>query len=118
MTWKQALEETLDQWYALRDEIGLAPDVELLTDIHAACPLCEKATEVAGDPARRCEVCPLSRQFGSCYPISGEMSESIARHDFAGLADLVDEFIARLEAVRLPFEAEPDPSLVCYVELL
>jgi hypothetical protein len=121
MTWKQALEETLEHWYGIRDSIGLVADLDLLIAVHEVCPVCEKAAEVAGDPVRRCDFCPVAGRFGSCYPIGGQMSERIAEHDLEGLAELVDEFIARLEAAIPPPERDVpwnEEELAHYVEML
>ena len=121
MTWKQALEETLEHWHGIRDSIGLVPELDLLIGVHEVCPVCEKAAEVAGDPVQRCDFCPVAGRFGRCYPIGGEMSERIAEHDLEGLSKLVDEFIARLEAATLPAEMKApwtDEELSHYVEML
>jgi hypothetical protein len=121
MTWNEAVEGTLEAWYGIRDSIGMASDLELLTEINAVCPLCEKAADVATNPVQRCEHCPVARQCGGCYGIGGEMSECIAAHDLEGLAELVDEFIARLEAVRIPVEPgwpPADGEFARYVEML
>jgi hypothetical protein len=101
MNWQAAREDTLSLWRKIRADIGTASKLDLLTDINAVCALCVKAEGEADDPTRRCEVCPAFQQFGGCYGVNALMSERVVEQDWDGLRELVDGFIARLEALEL-----------------
>jgi hypothetical protein len=99
MSWDDARHRELAHWSAVRDAIGTASPVELLTEINAADAFCEKAGEEAGRPAGLCARCRFYQQFGGCRETSGRMSEQVAAGDWDGLRAMVDEFIVRLRAL-------------------
>jgi hypothetical protein len=105
MNWEEARNRDLAHWSAVRDAIGEAEPVELLTQINAADALCEKAREEAGSPLDYCARCRFYQQFGGCREVSGRMSEYVAESDWEGLRALVDEFIAHLRALDVSSSA-------------
>jgi hypothetical protein len=108
MDWESARDRELAHWTAVRDLIGTAAPVELMTEINAADALCEKAKEEAGGPLDYCPRCLFYQQFGGCRMVSGEMSDRAAARDWDGLRKLVDQFIAHLRALRVtPAAAAP-----------
>lgn len=106
MQWRQALDETITLWERIRDGIGSADELQLLSDINAVCSLCEKAdVEAHEEGGRRCDHCLVLRQWGGCQEINGLMSEKVAEKDWDGLRELVDEFIRRLRSTAPPASA-------------
>jgi hypothetical protein len=100
MSWEEARTRELAHWLAIRDGIGTAAPVELLTEINAADAFCERAREeTADDPAGLCSRCLFFQQFGGCRATGGRMSERVAEGDWEGLRALVDEVIGRLRAL-------------------
>jgi len=99
MSWEEARERELAHWTAIRDAIGTASPVELLTEINAADAFCERAQAEADSPVDACTRCRFYQQFGGCYEVSGRMSEKAAAGDWVGLRALVDGFIDQLRAV-------------------
>ena len=98
MSWEEARNREMAHWFAVRDAIGAAAPVELLTEINAADAFCDKAREETGGPFDYCARCLFYQQFGGCREASGRMSERVAAGDWQGLRELVDEFIANLRA--------------------
>lgn len=105
MTWTEAIEGTLRQWTAIRDSIGQADEVELLTEINAVVDLCEKAEAEEGSPFGRCRRCLFYQQFGGCQDICGRMSEAVVEKDWNRLRYLIDETINGLKSLNLPLAA-------------
>ncbi len=99
MSWEEARTRELAHWLAIRDSIGTAAPVELLTEINAADAFCDKAREEAGSPINACARCLFYQQFGGCRATGSRMSEQVAAHDWEGLRALVDEVIARIRAL-------------------
>lgn len=102
MSWEEARNRELAHWSAVRDAIGTAAPVDLLTEINAADAFCDKAREEAAGDADYCARCRFYQQFGGCREASGLMSERVATGDWEGLRALVDEFIAHLRAFTGP----------------
>ena len=106
MTWKEAKEGTIRQWTAIRDSIGTADTVTLLTDINAVCDLCQKSDETKGDtPFGRCDYCLFYQQLGGCREVSARMSELTAENRLDEVRALVDDMIARTRLMKLPIVA-------------
>jgi hypothetical protein len=105
MDWNQALRSTIRQWEAIRDSIGSASDVELLTEINAVSDLCEKAREESiaetGAPFDRCQYCIAFQQFGGCQEISARMSEAVVEKNWPRLRQLVDETLRALKTTTV-----------------
>lgn len=102
MNWKEARNRELAHWFAIRDAIGTAAPVELLTEINAIDAFCDKAREEAGGSFVDCARCLFYQQFGGCREASGRMSERVAAGDWQELRALVDELIAHLGALDVP----------------
>lgn len=102
MSWEEARNRELAHWSAIRDAIGVAAPVELLTEINAADALCEKARKEAGSPIDYCTRCLLYQQVGGCRETSARMSERVAARDWTGLRAMVDELVAHLHALPVP----------------
>lgn len=102
MNWEEARNRELAHWYAVRDAIGTASPVELLTEINAADAFCDKAREEAGSPLDACARCLFYQQFGGCRETSGRMSEHAAERDWEGLRAMVDDVIAHVRALEVP----------------
>jgi hypothetical protein len=112
MSWREARDRELTHWAAVRDAIGNASPVELLTEINAADAFCETAkheTVAIGaaaapvhSPGEPCPRCLFYQQFGGCRETSGRMSESVATQDWEGLRAQVDEVIAHLHGLAVP----------------
>lgn len=112
MNWTEARDRELAHWSAIRDAIGSASPVELLTEINAADAFCDKAkqenVEIGGASSTAEDPCPrclFYQQFGGCRETSGRMSESVAIQDWEGLRAQVDEVIAHLHALKVPAAA-------------
>ena len=99
MSWEEARTRELAHWSAIRDAIGTASQVELLTEINAADAFCERSREETADPAGLCARCLFYLQFGGCRESGGRMSERVVERDWEGLRAMVDEVIARLQAL-------------------
>jgi hypothetical protein len=106
MTWEDARNRELAHWATIRDAIGTASPVELITEIDAADTLCEKAREGIDGPIDYCTRCLFYQQFGGCRQPSGRMSESVAARDWEGLRAQVDELIAHLRTLDVPSPAQ------------
>ena len=102
MNWEEARDRELAHWASVRDAIGTASPVELIAEINAADALCEKVREEAGGPIDYCPRCLFYQQFGGCRVSSGQMSESVAAHDWDGLRAQVDALTAHLRALKVP----------------
>lgn len=102
MSWEDARNRELAHWAAIRDAIGTASPLELITDINAADALCEKAREGGEGPIDYCTRCRFYEQFGGCRQPSGRMSESVAARDWEGLRSQVDELMTHLRALEMP----------------
>ena len=102
MSWEEARNRELAHWSAVRDAIGTASPVELLTEINAADAFCEKAREEACGPAELCARCLFYQQFGGCRETGGRMSEQVAARDWEGLQAMVNEVIAHVRALEVP----------------
>jgi len=116
MDWNQALRTTIRQWQVIRDSIGSAHEIELLTEINAVCDLCEKARDEScaetGAPFDRCQYCRAFQQFGGCQEISARMSEAVVEKDWPRLRSLVDETVRALTATaQLPGSAGVSPAV-------
>ena len=102
MTWNEAKEGTIRQWTSIRDAIGTADTVTLLTEINAVCDLCEKADEAkGGTPFGRCNYCLFYQQLGGCQKVSATMSELVASRRWDEVRALVDDMIARTRAMAV-----------------
>ena len=99
MSWEEARKHELAHWTAVRDAIGTADPVELLTEINATDAFCEKVREGVGEPVDYCSRCLFYQQFGGCRETSGRMSERVAAGDQEGLRVLVDNVISQLQAL-------------------
>lgn len=102
MNWQEARDRELAHWSAIRDAIGTAAPLDLLTEINAADALCEKTREAADRPIDPCLRCLFYQQFGGCREASGRMSERVAAGDWDGVRELVDGFMAHLRALEVP----------------
>jgi hypothetical protein len=102
MDWHQAHDSTLALWVGIRDRIGEADPVELLTDINTVNDMCVKAKEEAGAPWGHCHYCLFYQQYGGCKEVSGRMSEAIVSKDWGELRRLLDDFIAHLRQMEIP----------------
>lgn len=105
MTWQEARDRELAHWSAVRDALGSAAPVDLLTEINAADALCEKAGEEAHEALNPCVRCLVYQQFGGCREVSGRMSERVAAGDREGARALLDGFLAHLRALEIPLPA-------------
>jgi hypothetical protein len=105
MNWTEAIEGTRRQWTAIRDSIGRADEVELLTEINAVCDLCEKAEEEEGSGIGRCRRCLFYQQSGGCQDLSARMGEAVVEKDWDRLRQLVDETLHGLQSLALPATA-------------
>ncbi|HEX3130467.1 MAG TPA: hypothetical protein VH394_24230 [Thermoanaerobaculia bacterium] len=101
MTWKEAQQGTIRQWEGIRDAIGRADTVELLTGINAVCDLCEKSDQEAGTPIGRCDYCLFYRQFGGCREISARLSELVVSGELDEVRAIVDDIIGKTDALVL-----------------
>jgi hypothetical protein len=101
MTWNEAKTGTIRQWEAIRDAIGSADTVELLTEINAVCDLCEKSDQEAGTPFGRCGYCLFYRQFGGCREISASLSELVVKGEMEEVRAIVDDMIRKTGALAL-----------------
>lgn len=114
MDWNQALRSTIKQWEAIRDSIGTAHEIELLTEINAVCDLCEKAREEScaetGFFYDRCRYCIAFQQFGGCQEISARMSQAVVEKDWPRLRNLVDETLHALTTTNPPETAGVSPA--------
>jgi len=118
MSWREARDRELNHWTAVRDAIGNASPVDLLTEINAADAFCETARHetvaigaaavpgMAHAPGEPCPRCLFYQQFGGCRETSGRMSESVATQDWEGLRAQVDEVIAHLHGLAVPSVAQ------------
>jgi hypothetical protein len=104
MLWREARDNTLQQWTAIQDSIGQADPLDLLTDVNAVTAICEKAKEEAGGGLGKCDYCVIYQQFGSCKEFSGRLSEKIAEKDWQGVRDMVGTAINTLERLDVPDE--------------
>lgn len=102
MSWEEARNRELAHWSAIREAIGTAAPVELLTEINAADAFCEKAREGASGPIDYCPRCLFYQQFGGCRETSGRMSERVAAQDWEALRTQVDKVITHLQALAVP----------------
>ena len=105
MSWEEARNREITRWSAIRDAIGTAAPVDLLTEINTASTLCDKAKGEAGESLNYCDRCLFYQQFGGCREVSGRMSERVAESYWQGLQTLVDGFIAHLRALEIPSAA-------------
>ena len=110
MNWTEAIDGTVRQWNHIRDSIGTASEVELLTEINAVCDLCAKSEEEAGSGIGRCEKCLFYQQYGGCRELSAHMSEAVIAKDWNRLRRLIDETIRGMRSLVLP-TAETAPKL-------
>jgi hypothetical protein len=104
MTWNEAKQGTIRQWESIRDAIGRADTVELLTEINAACDLCEKSDQEAGTPFGRCDSCLFLQQFGGCREVSARLSELVVSGELDEVRTIVDDMIHKTENLALPEE--------------
>lgn len=102
MSWEEARDRELAHWAAVREAIGTASPVELLTEINATDAFCTKAREEADGPIDYCPRCLFYQQFGGCRETGGRMSESVAAEDWDGLRAQVDALTAHLRALNVP----------------
>lgn len=105
MNWNEAIDGTLRQWTAIRDSIGTASEVELLTEINAVCDLCAKSEEESGSGITRCQHCLFYQQLGGCRELSARMSEAVAEKDWDQLRRLIDTTIRDMKSLDLPAPA-------------
>jgi hypothetical protein len=109
MDWEEARSRMLTRWHGIRDAIGTAHPLDLLVEINVVNEFCGKAKEEAGSPWAFCDYCPFYHQFGGCREVSARMGERAAAKDWEALTALVDEFIAHLEALKVPPEYAVPP---------
>lgn len=102
MTWTEAIQGTIRQWTVIREAVGVADTVTLLTEINAVCDLCEKSETEAGNGIERCQYCLFYQQFGGCQEVSGRMSEAVVEKDWDRLLHLIDEMVQGLRKLELP----------------
>ena len=108
MSWEEARDRELAHWATLRDAIGSASPVELLTEINAADAFCEKVREETDGPVDYCARCLFYQQFGGCRETGSRMSECVAAHDWEALRAQVDAVTAHLRALAVPAAAKAD----------
>ncbi|HYX24800.1 MAG TPA: hypothetical protein VFC23_11655 [Thermoanaerobaculia bacterium] len=101
-SWEEARNRELAHWSLIRDAIGTASPLELLTEVNAADAFCQKVREEAGGPIDYCARCLFYQQFGGCRETGSRMSEHIAAQDWDGLRAQMDAFIAHLRALQVP----------------
>jgi hypothetical protein len=101
MTWKEAQQGTIRQWETIRNAIGKADTVELLTEINAVCDLCEKSEQEAGTPCGRCDYCLFYRQFGGCREVSARLSELVVSGELDEVSAIVEDVIGKTDALIL-----------------
>jgi hypothetical protein len=104
MNWNEAREGTLRQWNGIRDMVGNADPVALLTEINAVCDLCEKADQVAGTGIGRCQYCYFYQQFGGCLDVSARLSEAVVEKEWETVRALVDDMIVKMRKLELPVQ--------------
>lgn len=109
MDWQQAKERTLSFWRELGGSIDRLDQVELLREINVVNDLCEKAKEQAHGELGRCSYCIAYQQFGGCMGIALQMSECVMNGNLEELRQLVDRFIAQLEALEAPAATDGSP---------
>jgi hypothetical protein len=102
MSWEEARDRELAHWVTIREAIGSASPVELLTEINAADAFCQKVREEADGPIDYCPRCLFYQQFGGCRVTGSRMSESVAAHDWDALRAQVDEVTAHLRTLSVP----------------
>jgi len=106
MSWEDARKHELAHWTTVRDAIGTADPVELLTEINATDAFCEKVRVgtggLAGEPVDYCSRCLFYEQFGGCRETSGRMSERVAAGDREGLRVMVNNVISQLRELDVP----------------
>jgi hypothetical protein len=103
MEWQQALDETISSWERIRDGIGDADELQLLSDINAVCDLCRMSDDEAHESGgRRCDHCLVFQQWGGCLGINALMSEKVVEKDWDELRHLVDRFITELRTTATP----------------
>jgi len=102
MDWEEARNRELAHWSAVRESVGGASQVELLTEINAADALCDKSRAEAGEAPDFCGRCLFYQQFGGCREVTGHMSDRAAARNWEGLRELLDGYIAYLRALRVP----------------
>lgn len=107
MTWQDARQSTVGLWRRILASVGEADEVELLSEINAACALCEAADEVAAGRPDRCRYCLASDQLGGCKEINFEMSERVVERDWEGLRELIRRYIDALESMQVPSSGSP-----------
>lgn len=110
MTWKEAKQGTIRQWEDIRNAIGRADTVELLTEINAVCDLCEKSDQEAGTPYGRCDSCLFLQQFGGCREVSARLSELVVEGRLDEVRAIVDDMIRKTEALVVPEERPDEPA--------
>lgn len=97
MEWREAKERTREGWLSIRESVGQAETLELLSRVNSLTALCEKAGTEAGGEAGMCAYCAFYQQFGGCMDVSAQMSERIVSRDWDGLRDLIDRFLTVLD---------------------
>ena len=102
MDWIEARRSTIDLWRGIREAVGSAEELQLLTDINGVCALCDKAREHSGPHEGPCTYCLAYRQFGGCLEASRELSDLVVQRRWDEVRQHVDDFIARLEAIEAP----------------
>jgi hypothetical protein len=106
MNWTEAIDGTLRQWTTIRDSIGTASEVELLTEINAVCDLCETSGEEAGSGIERCQHCLFYQQQGGCRELSARMSEAVISKSWDQLRRLINETMRGMRSLELPATAK------------
>ena len=105
MNWTEAIDGTVRQWNDIRNSIGTASEVELLTEINAVCDLCTKSEAEAGSGIDRCQHCLFYQQQGGCRELSARMSEAVIGKDWNQLRRLIDETLRGMKSLQLPAPA-------------
>jgi hypothetical protein len=106
MQWEEAKRNTLTLWSSIRDSIGTADPVTLLTEINGITDLCVVSRSEAqehGDLVK-CHYCPAYSQFGGCKDVCGELSDLVARKQWDELRAMIQGFIDTLETMETPPE--------------
>lgn len=93
MEWKLALDATIAEWEVIRDNIGKANPVDLVTEINAVCELCDKASHEADQPGHRCRYCIVFGTDRGCRDLRLELTQSLLDEDWESSRAQVDEVL-------------------------
>ena len=104
MNWEEAKRNTIEVWSSIRDSIGTADELELLTEINSIDDLCVLSRNEASEHGDnvKCHFCPAYQQFGGCKAVCGELSELVTRKEWDAMRGIVQNFIDTIETMELP----------------